>query len=349
MRAADPDVAAHPSIDAEWLGRHGEDVIDPARRIVDAHHHLWDRSRSPRYMPDDLLGDVGSGHNVISTVFVESRASWRQGGPEHLRTVGETEFANGMAALAASGDYGPIRFCAGIVANIDLRLPEALLAEALQAHRTAGGGRLKGVRQVAACHDSPDVRVSGPIPPPGLLASPEFRRGFRMLSEAGLGFDAWVYHPQIPEVASLADHFPESRIVLNHCGGPIGIGPYANQRARAMKEWDASIRDIARRENVFVKLGGLGMRLGGFELYRRARPPGSDELAALWSPYFNTCIEAFGASRCMFESNFPVEKSSCSYGVLWNAFKRVASGATDVEKECLFSLTASSFYRLDCI
>jgi len=334
----------HLAIDEAWLRLREEAPLEPRLPIVDAHHHLWDRSRAPRYMLDDLLADIGGQHRIVGTVFVESRAAWRADGPAAFRPVGETEFANGVAALSASGEYGDIRVCAGIVATLDLRAAEAGMV--IEAHLAAGGGRLRGVRQIAARHDSPDVRVSGSLPPAGLLADPAFRRGYALLGAAGLGFDAWVYHPQLNEVASLADAFPGTQVILDHTGGPIGIGPYRGRRDAAFAEWHAGMRALALRPNVAVKLGGLGMKLGGFDFHRQDRPPSSAQLAEAWKPYIDACIDAFGPGRCMFESNFPVEKGSCSYGILWNAFKRIASGASRDEKDQLFARTAARIYRL---
>jgi len=335
----------HIRIDENWLRLHEEAPLDAGLPIIDAHHHLWDRSRSPRYMLEDLVADIGAGHRIVATVFVECRSAWRADGPQELRSVGETEFASGMAALSASGDYGEIRACSGIVASIDLSM--GARAESIIAmHRAASGGRLRGVRNIAARHDSPEVRVSGPVPPPGLLADPSFREGYARLAPAGLSFDAWVYHPQLGEVAALADAFPDTQIILNHTGGPIGIGPYQGRRDAAFAEWQEGIRALAKRSNVAVKLGGLGMKLGGFGFHLQPRPPSSIQLADAWRPYIETCIEAFGVERCMFESNFPVEKGSCSYTVLWNAFKRIASGASRTDKHLLFAGVAARVYRL---
>ncbi len=347
------DPAAHPAtghahlaVDNAWLAKRTENAIDGALPIVDAHHHLWDRSRSPRYLLDDLLADLDSGHNIIGTVFVECRAMYRADGPAGLRPVGETEFVNGIAAMSASGDYGASRLCRGIVGSADLRLGDQVRA-VIEAHQRAGGDRFRGIRQIAACHDSPQVRVAGPVPQPELLADSDFRKGFALLAPSGLSFDAWVYHTQLGEVADLARAFPDTAIMLNHSGGPIRIGPYANRREEGFSEWRDGMQELARCPNVLVKLGGLGMRLGGYAFNERPRPPSSADLAAAWRPFLETCIEGFGSKRCMFESNFPVEKGSCSYGILWNAFKRITSACSPDEKTDLFSRTAACAYRLD--
>ena len=253
-----------------------------------------------------------------------------------------------MAAISASAAYGPARLCAGIVGHVDLRLGAAA-AELLQAHIAAGGGRFRGVRQSAVWHPDPAARASLATPPPYLLADAKFRTGFAELAPLGLSFDAWLYHSQLPELLDLARAFPQTTIVLNHAGGANGVGPYAGRREAVLAEWGASMRELARCPNVFVKLGGFGMRLYGFDFAARERPPSSQDLATAWRPYVETCIEAFGADRCMFESNFPVDKGSTSYAVQWNAYKRLAVGASAQDKRALFSGTAARVYRLEAL
>lgn len=334
----------HLSVRPDWLALHREAVLEPALPIVDAHHHLWDHPGN-RYFFPDLLEDVAAGHDIRATVAVECGAMYRQDAAPALRPVGETEFLNGAAAMSASGAYGECRACAGIVGHADLRLG-ADVKPILEAHVRAGGGRFCGVRFTSAWHPDPAARGSLANPPPGLLGDPDFRSGFAQLAPLGLSFDAWMYHTQLAELADLARAFPETAIVLDHVGGTIGIGPYAGKREAVLAEWRASLRELARCPNVFVKLGGLGMRLFGFDFGSRERPPSSEELAACWRPYIEGCIEAFGAERCMFQSNFPVDKGSCSYGVLWNALKRLAARASEAEKHALFSGTAAKVYRL---
>jgi predicted TIM-barrel fold metal-dependent hydrolase len=270
---------------------------------------------------------------------------YRAGGDPALRPVGETEFVNGTAAMSASGVYGPARACAGIVGHADLRLGGGV-RPVLEAHIAASGGRFRGVRHIAAFHTDEAVRSTTLKYPPGLLADAGFREGFAVLGAMGLTYDTWLYHTQLPELIDLARASSGTTIVLDHVGGMIGVGPYAERRDEAFAEWRASICELARSEQVVVKLGGLGMRLFGFGFHERERPPGSHELADAWRPYVETCIEAFGPRRCMFESNFPVDKGACSYGVLWNAFKRLAAGSSPEEKAALFHDTASRVYRL---
>ena len=329
----------------DWLAQRREEILDPARPIVDPHHHLWDRG-GQRYLIEELAADTASGHNVIATVYVEARSMYRASGPEALRPVGEIEFANGAAAMSASGGYGPAAICAGIVGHVNLMLGEAA-RPVLEAEIAAGQGRFRGIRHSSAWDADPDVAHMYATRPKGLLLDPTFRKGFACLAPLGLSFDAWLFHPQIGELSDLAHAFPDTRIVLDHCGGPVGIGSYANRREEIFPRWKASIRDVANCPNVVVKLGGLAMRLLGYDFHQRPLPPSSEEVAAAWRPYIETCIEAFGPDRCMFESNFPPDKGQCSYQVIFNAFKRIAASYSEAEKTALFSKTATDIYRLN--
>ena len=328
----------------DWLRRRREVVLEPELPIVDPHHHLWDRP-GWRYLLDDLLADIDTGHNIVATVFIQCRSMHRSGGPEELRPVGETEFVNGVAAMSASGGYGPTRICAGIVGHVDLRLgarAEAVLA----AHVQAGGGRFRGIRHITAWDADPTVLNPAYSPPAGLLGDATFRQGFAKLGAMGLSFDAWLYHPQIDELADLARAFPDTRIVLNHVGGPLAIGHYAGKREEVFPKWTASIRGLAACPKVCVKLGGIGMRINGYDFHEQVDPPSSEVLASAWKGYVETCIEAFGAARCMFESNFPVDKGSYGYREYWNACKILSRGASASERADLFAGTATRFYRL---
>jgi predicted TIM-barrel fold metal-dependent hydrolase len=329
----------------DWLARHQEPILEPALPIVDPHHHLWDRPNW-RYLLPELLADLNAGHKVVATVFVQCRAFHRADGPEAMRPVGETEFVNGVAAMSASGRYGPAKVCAGIVGHADLMLG-VRVREVLEAHIRAGGGRFRGIRHISVWDEDPILMNPAYNPPKGMLGSAQFREGFAQLAPLDLSFDAWLLHPQIGELAALARAFPETPIVLDHVGGPVGIRRFAGRRDEVFPVWAAAIRDLAKCPNVHVKLGGLGMRVNGFGFEKQETPPSSQQLAAAWRPYLETCIEAFGAARCMFESNFPVDKGSYGYAVCWNAFKRLTAGASAAEKADLFAGTAARFYRLD--
>lgn len=328
----------------EWLARVDEPAIDPQLVIVDAHHHLWDRPEN-RYLLDDYLDDIDSGHKVVASVYVQCRSMFNMDRPDSFQCVGEVEFANGIAALSASGLYGAPRLCSAIVAGADLRLGEAV-APVLEEMLERAGPRLQGIRNTTAWHADPLV-VSNPNPPaPGILADPYFRKGVSCLKDYDLVLDVWGYHTQLEEVLQLARSFPDQVIVLDHVGGPVGVGPYAGRRDEVFADWSRLICQLANCPNVLVKLGGLGMNVGGFALHTQALPPDSDTLAALWRPYILHCIETFGVERCMFESNFPVDKGMYSYGVMWNAFKKITADFTAGEKRFLFNQTAAYTYNL---
>lgn len=327
----------------DWVNQDHEPILEPELAIIDPHHHLWDRP-DDRYLLPDLLADCGSGHRIEATVYVEARVMYRPDAAAEFRSLGETEFVNGVAAMSASGAYGSVRACAGIVGNVDMRFGDAAQAS-LEAHIRAAGGRFKGIRNGSAWH-ADGIRATSANPPPGLLLDPQFRRGFASLGKLGLSFDAWLLHTQHDEFIDLAKAFPDTTLVLDHVGGPIGIGRYAGKRDETFAEWKASLRRIAACDNANVKLGGLGMHTLGFDFHTKPMPPSSDQLAQAWRPYIETCIELFGPERCMFESNFPVDKGTCSYRNLWNAFKRVTAGFSDSDKQALYSGTARRVYRL---
>jgi len=327
----------------DWLALHHEDALEPDLPIVDPHHHLWDRPGN-RYLLPELLQDTNSGHNVVATLFVECRAMYRDEGPDERKSLGETEFVNGIAAQSASGGYGKTKACAGIVGNVDLRFGSRAKA-ALEAHVAVSGGRFRGIRNVSPWHPS-GIRASTATPPPELLRDKSFREGFAALGQLGLTFDAWLLHTQLDDVIDLARAFPGTTIILDHVGGPLGIGPYAGKRDEVFSAWSGKIRELARCPNVVVKLGGLAMHTTGFDFPERAKPATSEQLAEAWKPYIETCIDAFGPQRGMFESNFPVDKGTCSYAVLWNTFKRLAKSFSAAEKTALFSGTACKVYGI---
>jgi predicted TIM-barrel fold metal-dependent hydrolase len=335
----------HLPIRSDWLALRREVILDAARPIIDPHHHLWERP-TWRYLLPELLEDTASGHNIVATVFMECHSMYRAAGPAALKPLGETEFVNGVAAMAASGGYGATRVCAGIIGHADLRLGAAV-EDVLLAHIRAGGERFRGIRHITAWDEDRTLLNPKTEAVRGLMADARFREGFARLAPLGLSFDAWLFHPQLGELAELADAFPETPIILNHAGGPVRAGAYAQRLDDEFRHWSEAVRALARRANVVVKLGGLGMRINGFGFEAGAEPPSSETVAAAWKPYVHTCIEAFGAARSMFESNFPVDKGSVSYAVLWNAFKRLAADASESEKSALFHDTASSTYRLD--
>jgi predicted TIM-barrel fold metal-dependent hydrolase len=343
-----------------------EAILEPDLPIIDPHHHLWDRMLgvnlaelppprhgfesvlrlAPRYLFHELLADMKSGHNVRATVFLQCGAMYNVDAPAHLRPVGETEFVNGVAAMSASGIYGEVRACAGIVGHVDLTLGAGHVDEALDAHVRAGGGRFRGIRH--SCSYDPDPGVLGPLAgtQAGLYLSDTFREGFARLAPKGMSFDAWLLEPQIPDLIDLAKAFPDTPIVMDHVGTPLGLAGYEGKREERFSTWLNNIKALAALPNVFVKLGGLAMVFPNFPSFLSDPPAPSSQLAAEWRPYIEACIEAFGPERCMFESNFPVDLGSCTYDVLWNAFKIIAKDYSAAEKAHLFYGAANRFYKL---
>ncbi len=342
--AADARAYPHPKVRPEWLDVVQEDILEPELPIVDPHHHLWHDRPSGRYLIEDLAADLASGHNVVATVFMQCGWNHRKDGPEHFRPVSETEAVNAVAVLSATGAYGKARACAGIIGHADLRSDQ--LQAVLEAHKAAGGGRFRGIRHTSAWNNS-IVPTTSTVPPRNLLDDPAFLRGLRLLGAMGLTYDSWQYHPQLTAIARVARGAPDTRMVIDHVGGPLGCGPYRGQRDEVVREWAAGMKELATCPNVYVKLGGLAMPVNGFDYHENARPPASEKIAADWKPWIQPCIEWFGVDRCMFESNFPVDKGMVSYPMLWNAFKRLASGASSAEKAALFKDTATRFYKLD--
>jgi L-fuconolactonase len=330
--------------DPAWLALRQEEIIEPELEIVDPHHHLWDRPGN-RFLLDQLLADVDSGHKITETVFIECGSMYRADGPAEMKPVGETEFVNGTAAMSASGQYGPTRLCRAIVGHADLRLGDGV-TRVLEAQIAAGDGRFRGIRHSVAWDASDAFPKPRTNPVKGQMLDPSWRAGFARLVPLDLTFEAWLYHPQLPDLADLARAYPQTTIILNHVGGPLGIGPYKNKKAETFAQWKAGILEVAKSPNVVVKLGGLGMPIGMFDFYTRPKPPSSEELATAYKPYIETCIAAFGVNRAMFESNFPPDGASSSYQILWNALKRLADGYSPSEKEALFSGTAKRVYRL---
>jgi L-fuconolactonase len=329
--------------DEEWLALHTEEVLEPDLPIVDAHHHLWDRSTP--YLESQLASDLRCGHNIRGTVYIECSFAYRAEGDPRFASVGEVEYAHGVAALFASGYHGAVRACAGIVGKVDLTLG-AFAEEVLRACMARAPERFRGIRHMAAWDASPEVNVLMRPPPRDLLMDARFRDGFSKLAPLGLSFDAWVYHPQLPQLIALLDAYPDTRVIIDHIGGLVANGPYAMRKDENFEQWKSSMRALAQRPNVFVKLGGLNMRTHGYNFIDRSHPPTSQELANGWKPHVDTCIELFGPERCMFESNFPPDKCGVSAVVLWNAFKRLAAGYSSSEKADLFAGTAVRAYRL---
>jgi L-fuconolactonase len=331
---------AHPPIRPDWLALDREEVIDPDLPIIDAHHHLFDRPGN-RYLAADYMADLDSGHNIIASVLVQARGFYRASGPEPLYPLGETDHA-AQVARQAELDGGPA-LCAAIVGHADL-MQGAAVRPVLEAHVVAGQGRFRGIRHILAW--DADARLLNPAYPTSedMMDSPAFNAGFAELGQMGLTFDAWLHFHQIPRLTALARRFPQIPIALNHCGGVLGAGTY--DRDQTFATWRGFITELATCPNVRVKVGGLGMALSGFGFDRGDRPPSSQILAQAWGKWVDACIAAFGPSRVMFESNFPVDKASASFRTLWNAFKRLAAGHTAADRHAMLCGAAVQFYKI---
>ena len=341
-----------------------EAILEPDLPIIDPHHHLWLRPaammaglpppthgfdkvtrRVPRYLLDEFLVDLNSGHNIRATVFVQCGAMYRLDGPAAFKPVGETEFVNGVAAECASGVRGDIRACAGIVGHVDLTLGP-VVDEVLEAHQRVTD-RFKGIRHSASYDADPQVlgplaRIGG-----GLYEQAAFRESYARLAKHGLSFDSWLLEPQLPELYDLVKRHEDIPVILDHVGTPLGLASYEGRREERFPIWRENIKKLAELPHVNVKLGGLAMAFCNFPSFLSDPPAPSAQLAAEWRPYVEACIEAFGVDRCMFESNFPVDLGACSYPVLWNAFKVIAKDYSADEKTALFSGVAKRVYRLD--
>ena len=331
----------------DWLALTQEETLEPEMPICDPHHHFWDfrveRIPYDRYLLHELAADVNSGHNIVSTVFVEARSMYRTDGVENFRSVGEVEFVQGLAAASASGLYGPTRAAAAIIGAADISLGKAVepILEGLQA---ASPNRFRGVRRAATWDPHPDVENRAEK---GLLATADFKAGAQLLVSKGLILENTIYFPQLPELAAFANTVPDLTIVLNHIGGLYRVGPYANRDNEVLPEWQSGITAVAGCPNIYLKLGGVGQPRYGFDWHTWDKPIGSEDLAQALSPLMTYCIDQFGPDRCMFESNFPPDKVSSSYNVLFNAFKRLSSGYSSSERAALFHDTAVKVYKID--
>jgi L-fuconolactonase len=333
----------------DWLALTQEPTLEPEIPVCDAHHHFWDlrpeRIPYQRYLLHELLADVNCGHNVRSTVFIETRAMYRPDGPVEMRPVGEVEFVQGLAAASASGLYGPCRAAAAIIGHADLKLGDRV-APVLEALQAASPNRFRGIRHTVTWDRHPDIAARETE---GVLATAGYRAGARALARMGLSLDTGVVFPQLPELADFAKALPDLTIILNHLGGLTRVGPYGNRDEEVRATWRSGIAAVAACPNVNLKLGGIGMPRLGFDWHTREKPIGSEELATSMAPFITYCIEQFGPERCMFESNFPPDKVSFSHHILFNAFKRFSKGYSASERAALFHDTAARAYRISAV
>ncbi len=333
MDAADPRSAGRGSI---------EPALEPDLPICDSHHHFW--THRGRYLVDEYLRDLDCGHRVVSTVFVTAHVMVRGGGPMELLPVGETDFVE--ALVSAARPEGSPDLARGIVAYADLTLGEDV-RPVLEAHRAASPRRFCGIRHTVTWDPDPTIRNAAPHPRPGVLLEPAFQQGAACLASMDLAFDAFLFHHQLPDLVAFAAALPQLTIVLNHIGTPLGTHGYATRRAAVVDEWKRDIERLARCPNVNVKVGGFGMQRLGLGWERREAPVRSSDVAAVIAPYFDFCVDHFGVERCMFESNFPVDKEGLDYGVLWNAFKLASERLNTRQRAALFHDTAVRVYRLN--
>ena len=320
-----------------------EAALDPDLPICDPHHHLWNHPGNP-YLAQEFLRDTAGGHHVTHSIYIECGQMYREDGPEELRPIGETEFVRAVTDASTREQAERTAVAAGIVGFADLTLGPAV-AGVLEAHVEAGKGRFRGIRPACAWDASPEV-YNYRDTPQGMLLDRKFREGVALLQEFDLALDVWIYHPQLAELEDLAKAFPDLPIILNHIGTPIGVGPYGNEPGEVFDRWKDGMISLSHRTNVTVKLGGFGIRARGYRWDQRGRQPTSTTLAEVMAPYVDICVEHFGADRCMFESNFPVDKTSFSYTVLWNAFKRLCQGLTPNDRAALLRGTSMRVYRI---
>jgi predicted TIM-barrel fold metal-dependent hydrolase len=331
-----------------WLAQVNEVVIEPELPICDAHHHLWthrEGSPVPQYLLEAFLSDINTGHHIVSTVFVDSNTAYRTSGPKGEAPIGEVVFANDVAERAASGRYGKTRVASAVISHADMRLGSGA-GPVLDAMIAAAPKRFRGIRHAVAYDEDPALPRHRDAPRPFLLGDETFRQGISEIDKRGLIYECYLWHPQLPELADLARAFPTLTIVLNHCGGPIGVGHYQNDRRGAMELWQQGMTALAACENVVVKIGGVNMIVSGHEWHKRDAPPGSDEMLDAAGPYVEYSIARFGVDRCLFESNYPSERRSCGYGPLWNFFKKLTKGFSAEDKARLYHDNAVRIYRI---
>ena len=332
----------------EWFDQVSEEIIDPEREIIDPHHHLWPAGRGLAYGVDDLVGDTQAGHNVVATIFMECHAAYRPDGPPHLRPLGETEFVTAAAADLANRFPGAAPIAA-IVGHGDLTLGEQQLGEVLDGHVELSRGKCVGIRDALASALEPEAMMIVGKYDADKSHNPAFIDGVRLLGTRGLVYDSWHYHHQLLQLKQVAEAAPDTTIVHDHFGTPVGVGTYAKKREEIFEQWSADTTELASCENVVAKIGGLAMPDNGFGWHEAKRPPTSDEFVEAQARFYHHTIQAFGPDRCMFESNFPVDRLSISYAVLWNGLKKIAAQYSDAEQDAMFSGTARRVYGIETL
>jgi L-fuconolactonase len=332
--------------DPNWLAQVDEAPIETEIPIIDPHHHLMHRPPDVKYILEDIVADT-AGNNVRQTVFIQASGMQNPNETSPFRFVNETKWVEAIAVQSASGYWGPTRVATGIVGHAPLSLGDDV-APILEAHLAASPSRFRGIRD-STWFTEPPVRDQS-RQRAGMLQDPKYRRGFELLHKYGLSYEAWLFHPQIAELTAFARDYPDHTIILNHLAGPLGVGAWEGKRDEVWAAWAPAITELATCQNVVVKVGGLGMGyLNGLGFEKRPKPPTSDEMLEVTGPWYSHIIEAFGPSRCMFESNFPPDKSSSSYTVLWNSFKKLTKSYSASERADMFHDVAMRTYRLERI
>tara|TARA_B100000575_G_scaffold63414_1_gene48476 strand:- start:395 stop:1435 length:1041 start_codon:yes stop_codon:yes gene_type:complete len=341
------------TVDLDWLKKIREDVIDPEQRIIDPHHHLWPKTnegsanvkrlRLYNYMLEDFWQDTSSGHNVTDSVYIECSEFFWNSEKEHLNPVGETEHIKGLAQLSQKNSTKTS--ISGIIGHANLLLGKDV-NEVLERHIDIGGNLFKGIRHAGSWDPSDKINNSHHNPPRDMYLMKEFGEGVKALRNKSLVFEAWQYHHQLTQVVHLARNNPDLVIVLDHFSGPLGVGSYATKKEEVYDNWKKDLKELSRCDNVIAKLGGLAMPVNGLGFETNPNPPTSNEFMSIQRQFYLTTIDFFGTERCMFESNFPVDKYSVSYHVLWNAFKNLVKDFSQTEKDHLFFKTASNVYNI---
>ena len=338
----------HLPVRQEWLNQLIEDPILPNIPIIDPHHHLWDVGFG-RYYIEELLEDINSsGHNILSTVYIMSSSNtkiYSKDGLEEFKPLTEIEFATSEGKRADLIPNNRVKVNASIVGSVDLTYGNKL-KPVLEKAVNISEGRLKGIRMLLASHTDPRISSGAVKSDLGLMLHPNFIDGAKCIQDANLSLDFWIYHTQLNEMEKIARALPDLTIILNHIGGPIHLGEYEGKQAATHREWRSAMMRLSRIPNINVKLGGLGMAVNGAKFHNSKFPPNSVQLSDVWKPWIYETIDMFGFDRCMFESNFPVDKGSCSYGALWNAFKILAKDMSDDEINKLFSKNAAKIYKI---
>ena len=329
----------------EWIAQIKEEIINPELPIIDPHHHLWNGDNqlagSFPYLIENLNEDTFSGHNIVGTIFMECAQGYYLDGEEKYKPVGETEFVINL--IKDSEKLSKSTNIMGIIGFADLMLGHEV-KDVLNTHLSKGEGLFRGIRHAAGWDKNNEIHNSHSNPIENIYHNKSFMKGAEELINLKLTFDAWHYHHQINDLSIFAKKYPELTIIHDHFGGPLGVGPYEGKKEEIFKKWKDDISLLSESKNVFAKLGGLAMPVNGWNFHKQNKPASSDQIVDMHHEYYLHTINCFGVERCMFESNFPVDRRSVSYHVIWNAFKKMVLGYSDEDKNKLFFKNAKDVY-----